>query len=226
MRPNAGTAFSHAVTQGTTVRLMLDFDNKSIQLEETKGPVVLNREDETGEGLKAVDEEEEERKREEEESKDSFLDLSGGSSSPFGGGLTEGMTFTEEGGIDMSGFMDGFMAGAYSGATVSGMFGNPDGYTRPSFKALSGKRGEARTLEGETAFVKVFTPHENNPREEGRAFIYFFSSGMSEHAFIQLTDGEERVYTIEVHPLSGKAFLYTEAVEPEEPLDDLQEAEE
>jgi prepilin-type N-terminal cleavage/methylation domain-containing protein len=216
-------AYSRAVTQGTTVRLMMDFESRTLQLEETKGRVVLNREDETGEGLKAPDEDEEKEASEsgDEPKKDSFLDLDGSSSSVFGGGLTSGMELTEEGGIDMSGLMNGSL----DGTTVTGVFGNAKGYQRPSFKPLPGKRGKPRELEGETIFQKVFTPHNPNPREEGRAFVYFFSSGLGEHAFIQLSDGEERVYTVEVHPLSGKSFLYNEAVEPEEPLDDLQEAE-
>ena len=49
---------------------------------------------------------------------------------------------------------------------------------------------------------------------------------MTEHAFVQLSDGEERVYTIEVHPLSGRSVFFNEEVEPEEPLDELQEADE
>ena len=44
-------AYSRAVTQGLTVRIVLDFDKRTIQLQETDGRVVLNREDETGTGL-------------------------------------------------------------------------------------------------------------------------------------------------------------------------------
>ena len=224
-------AFSRAVTQGTTVRLVLDIEGGGLHLEETKGRVVLNREDETGEGLKRSDEEERDRESESESKEDSFLDLSGSSgsssSSPFGGaGLGFGMELDEEGGLNMGGFMDGFMSGSFDEMTVSGFFGNAEGYKRPRFEALPGKRGKARQMQGETVFTKVFTPHDPNPREEGRAFIYFFPSGMAEHSFIHLSDGDERVYTIEVHPLSGKSFLYTEEVEPEEELDALQEADE
>jgi general secretion pathway protein H len=218
-------AYSRAVTQGTTVRVLMDFESRSLQLEETKGRVVLNREDETGEGLKALDEDEAKEAAEsgdgDEPKKDSFLDLGGSSSSVFGGGLSSGMELTEEGGIDMSGLMNGSL----DGTTIMGVFGNAEGYRRPSFKPLPGKRGKPRELEGETIFMRVFTPHDPNPREEGRAFVYFFPNGLGEHAFIQLSDGEERVYTIEVHPLSGKSFFYNEEREPEEPLDDLQEAE-
>ncbi len=44
-------AYSRAVTQGLTVRIVLDFEKRTIQLQETDGRVVLNREDETGTGL-------------------------------------------------------------------------------------------------------------------------------------------------------------------------------
>ncbi len=219
-------AYSRAVTQGTCVRLVLDFEGRTLSLEETSGRVVLNKDDTTGEGLRTEEEEEEERKRAEdaENPSDGFLDL-GGSSSPFGG-LTSGMEYTDEGGIDMSGFMDNFMGGAYENATVSGLFGNAEGYKPPSFKALPGKRGKPRELKGDTIFLRAFTPHEPTPREDGRAFVYFFSNGMAEHAFIQLSDGEDRVYTVEVHPLSGRSRLYNEEREPEEELDEMQEAEE
>lgn len=222
-------SFSRAVTQGTTVRLVLDFNSKELSIEETKGRVVLSKEDETGEGLRRSEDEEKERAEARGAREDDFLDLSGSSatSSSFGGaGLVPGMSISDDGTLDMSDFMIGFNDGSFDGMTISGFFGNAEGYKAPKFEALPGKKGKPRQLEGETAFVRVFTPHEPSPREEGRAFIYFFPQGVAEHAFIHLTDGEDRVYTIETHPLSGKSFLYTEELEPEEPLDELQEAEE
>jgi hypothetical protein len=226
-------AFSRAVTQGTTTRLVLDFEKHTLKIEETKGRVVLNREDITGEGLKKQDEDRPDpAELEDAEKRDDFLDLSGasepsGMGSLFGmGGLPMGIEFNEEGGLDMSGFMDQLTSGVLDEESMAGIFGNTSGYSKPRFKPLPGKRGEARELEGETVFLRVFTPHEQNPREEGRAFIYFFSNGLAEHSFIQLSDGDERIYTIEIHPLSGKSFLYNEEVEPDEELDALQEADE
>lgn len=220
-------AFSRAVTQGTTVRLVLDFEKRTIQLEETKERVLINPEDETGEGLRSKEEEAlrlGETGADEKDESDSFLDLSSTSASPFGSALPSGMEYTDDGTIDMTGFMD--MLSTYDGTSASGLFGNAAGYRRPTFKALPGKRGKPRELAGESGFLRVFSPHEPNAREEGRAYIYFFPKGIAEHAFVQLTDGDERVYTIEIHPLSGKAVLINEEVEPEEDLEALQEADE
>ncbi len=52
-------AFSRAVTQGMTTRLVLDFEKRTLHIEETHGRVVLTREDETGEGLRRAGEEDE-----------------------------------------------------------------------------------------------------------------------------------------------------------------------
>ena len=229
-------AYSRAVTNGTTTRLVLDFSAKSMRIEETKGRLVLTRTDETGEGLKREDEEE--RIAEEADRKNDFLDLSGGGIS---GGATSGSSLMG-GGMGALGMLG---LGGDDGA--GGMFGNFEelamdesfmanlkqqfnanvmGYKPPTFKPLPGKQGKPRQLEGEnTQFVRVFTPHDPDPREEGRAVIYFFPNGTAEHAFIQLSDGEERVYTVEVHPLTGKSYFFNEEVEPEEALDELQEAE-
>jgi general secretion pathway protein H len=228
--------FSRAVTQGTTVRLVFDFDGKSLHLEEAIGRVVLNLADETGEGLKRSEEEEAERQKAEED-RNSFLNLSGSSSSGGSSGMS-GSTSGLTGGLGMlggglgtgDGSGEGFVMDDAFYASVEQMYaGNPAGYRPPSFKPLPGKRGKDRKLEGDTLFKRVFTPHETRPREEGKAYLYFFPNGVGEHAFIQLSDGdsaEERIYTIETHPLSGKAYLFSEELEPEEELDELEDAEE
>lgn len=228
-------AYSRAVTQGTTTRLVLDFGSKTLRIEETRGRLVLTRTDETGEGLKREDEEE--RIAEEEEKKDAFLDLSGGAglsgtssgSSLLGGGMGA-LGMFGLGGDDGSGdLFPGFDEMAMDESFMSNLKqqfnANVTGYKPPTFKPLRGKRGKSRNLEGDSSqFLRVFTPHDPDPREEGRAYIYFFPNGTAEHAFIQLSDGDERIYTIEVHPLTGKSRFYNEEVEPEEELDDLQEA--
>ncbi len=232
--------FSRAVTQGTTVRLVLDFDSKSLHLEEAVGRVVLNLADETGEGLKRSESEEAERQKAEEE-RNSFLNLSGAPSGGSSSGSSSGLTSGLGGGL-LGGGLGSFNSSDGSGtgsefvmddafyASLEQMYGgNPLGYQPPSFKPLPGKRGTDRKLEGDTIFKRVFTPHESQAREEGRAYLYFFPNGVGEHAFIQLSDADssdERIYTIETHPLSGKSYLFSELKEPEEELDELEDAEE
>lgn len=68
--------------------------------------------------------------------------------------------------------------------------------------------------------VKLIVPHEPTPLEQGKGAVHFFPGGMSEHAVIQLSDGGEGRYTVELHPLTGKAKIHPEAYEPEELLGD------
>ena len=67
---------------------------------------------------------------------------------------------------------------------------------------------------------RLFTPHEPEPRETGTGAIYFFPQGHSEHAFVQLSDGDEDVFTVEVHPLTGQALIHGIELTPEEAAED------
>jgi general secretion pathway protein H len=67
--------------------------------------------------------------------------------------------------------------------------------------------------------VRLTVPHEVDPIEEGENGIYFFPGGQTEHAVIQLSDGGNTVYSIEIHPLTGRVTLHTEAYEPRALLD-------
>jgi len=62
---------------------------------------------------------------------------------------------------------------------------------------------------------RMILPHEPEPRESGQGAVYFFPTGMTEHAIIQLSDGRGRVYSVEIHPLTGQAKVHAEAFEPE-----------
>jgi len=230
-------AYSHAVTHGMTTRIVLDFDERSIGIQETSGRVVLNREDETGEGLGGLAPDAGvESKTLLDRQMDAIGSSFGGAtsptepsagtaSSPLGMAMNMGLGTGEDGMSNMMDTMqvtDPFLSWMLNG----GLTGNPAGYRRPRFKKIEGRRGESRILKGDTSFVVAFTPHEPQPREDGKAYVYFFPAGITEHAIIQLSDGDDRIYSVEIHPLNGRAFIHNEAIEPEEDLDDLQEAEE
>lgn len=69
--------------------------------------------------------------------------------------------------------------------------------------------------------VRLMTPHERDPRESGRGSIYFFPGGRAEHAIVWLSDDDgETVYSVEIHPLTGRGRIYAYAYEPEEMLDE------
>ncbi len=91
---------------------------------------------------------------------------------------------------------------------------------RDPFGPLTGRDGEVlrrfrpRPLGDGIRIVRLYAPHEPSPREEGMGYVYFFPSGVAEHAVVQLAAGEA-VYSVEVHPYTGRARVHREAVEPE-----------
>ncbi len=64
--------------------------------------------------------------------------------------------------------------------------------------------------------VKLIVPHEPEPLEQGRGAIHFFPAGLTEHAVVQLSDGGDSVYSVEVRPLTGRCRIYPEAFEPKQ----------
>lgn len=68
--------------------------------------------------------------------------------------------------------------------------------------------------------VKLIVAHEPGPLESGHGSVHFFPSGMTEHAVIQLSDGSDTVFSVELHPLTGRARVHAGAFEPEQLLDD------
>jgi general secretion pathway protein H len=96
---------------------------------------------------------------------------------------------------------------------------------RPSFGAspfspMQGRRYEAHPLGDGIAIDRLITPHEPEPRERGRGSIYFFPGGQTEHAVVWLSDGGDRVFSVELHPLTGRTRVRPQAYEPDELLDD------
>jgi general secretion pathway protein H len=235
-------AYSRAVTQGLTTRVVLDFTARTIQVQETTGRVVLQRDDASGSGLRRADAP----GLDPDAGADDIpapvmmptasLDQGGGVLGEVGeqmsaGQMTAAPTDLLSGLLgDMSSgeITDPFLAAMAQGASGD-VTGGSAGYRGPMFEPAEGDSGEPRELAGDTGFFKVFSPHERTFREDGKAYIYYFPGGVAEHAIVQLTDGDEddpQIYSVEIHPLSGRAEIHDLALEPEEELDELQEAEE
>ena len=88
------------------------------------------------------------------------------------------------------------------------------------FSPLEGRRYAARELASGVRIDRLIVPHEPEPRTEGRGSIYFFPGGQTEHAVLWLSDDNDRVYSVELHPLTGRTRVYDYAYEPEEMQDD------
>lgn len=78
------------------------------------------------------------------------------------------------------------------------------------------QRYRPRPLNDGIHIVRVISPHENEPREEGTASIYFFPGGLGEHAVVQIANDSDEVYSVEIHPLTGRATVHDFAFEPDE----------
>ncbi len=68
--------------------------------------------------------------------------------------------------------------------------------------------------------VKVIVAHEADPREEGVTDLFFFPSGQTQHAVVQLADRNNTIFSVEIHPLSGQGKVHAAPYEPEVLIDD------
>ena len=83
---------------------------------------------------------------------------------------------------------------------------------------FDGDEGQGRELGSGIEFKSVQTEHDEEPRTEGRAYLYFFPGGGTERASIQIrkkgsTDG----LTVLVSPLTGRANIKKGDVDLEAP---------
>jgi general secretion pathway protein H len=112
---------------------------------------------------------------------------------------------------------------------------------RPAFRRVTkgdiGDQSDTKTLKklarGIT-FREVQTAHDADPRQTGRAYLYFWPGGLTERAVIQVAPkprGEERIFADErtlsliVAPLTGKATLKNGSVPLKIPRDDTEASE-
>ena len=81
-----------------------------------------------------------------------------------------------------------------------------------------------KALERGVKFRQVQTGHDDEPKKEGRAYLYFWPGGMTERASIQLkvgnNDEESAAVTMVVSPLTGKVAVKDGAVPLKKPQDD------
>lgn len=69
----------------------------------------------------------------------------------------------------------------------------------------------------------LYTPRLAEPQATGRGYIYFFPLGSTEAAMVYLSDDRrETIYTLRVHPLTGRVQVLNRFLEPpvQEHMDD------
>lgn len=98
---------------------------------------------------------------------------------------------------------------------------------RAAFKPVKGLGFEddavgGRELGRGVHYRTVQTEHDDRPREEGRAYLYFWPGGGTERASIQLVrDGDDEGLSVLVSPLTGRAKIERGLVELENPTYDV-----
>ena len=76
----------------------------------------------------------------------------------------------------------------------------------PGFNSSPDEKGEARSLGSGVEFISVQTEHDDEPRTNGRAYLYFFPGGTTERAAIQLKrKGDATGLTVSISGLTGRA---------------------
>ncbi|WP_394848807.1 prepilin-type N-terminal cleavage/methylation domain-containing protein [Pendulispora brunnea] len=106
---------------------------------------------------------------------------------------------------------------------------------RASFRAVpaadltSHEPGGKRSLPRGITFREIQTFHDDQPRTEGRAYLYFWSGGQTERASIQVrvgkSDEDAQTLTLLVSPLTGKVTIEKGPVALKLPTDDKEASE-
>lgn len=87
------------------------------------------------------------------------------------------------------------------GSSPFGALTNADGDPVKRFANVSLGRG--------VEFKRLIVPHEPEPKTSGEGAVHFFPGGRSEHAYIELGDGREGIYTVEINALTGRVKVYS-----------------
>jgi len=93
--------------------------------------------------------------------------------------------------------------------------------TNPSGKPMA--RFNTQPIGDRIRVAKIIVAHESKPRTEGKTDLFFFPSGLTQHAVIQLKDTNDIIYSVEIHPLTGHGTIHNTPFEPEVLMDDPNE---
>ena len=93
---------------------------------------------------------------------------------------------------------------------------------RSSFSVITDQSGDeiefyrSQPLGSGIRVLEVRSPIYPEPIVEGRAALYFFPGGRTSRATVKLTDASDAVYTVEIHPLTGRSKIHPFAYDPVE----------
>lgn len=172
-------AYARSSATSKPVRLAFDFTEKTVTLEESEAPMLVQTKDLTGTGGAAASTDQ------------------------------ERASTTEA---------DGTVPGVRA----------PRVEFKPVIEPGLGVKGPKPLPRGIT-FYKVQSAHDDAPRTEGRAYLYFWPGGQTERSSIELRIGEsteeDSMLTLLVAPLTGKTKVAAGAVPLKNPNDDKEASE-
>ncbi|WP_437762470.1 prepilin-type N-terminal cleavage/methylation domain-containing protein [Sorangium sp. So ce281] len=173
-------AYAHANAKSKPVRLVFDFEERMIVLEESAGELLVERNDRAGGAAAATEAE-------------------------------------KAATAEAEAILKGPRAPRPSFEPAKAYGFNPE-KDRPGKELSSGVR-----------FLQVETGHQDEPVTEGRAYLYFWPGGQTEHAAIQLSLGSgetaDAVMTVLVSPLTGKTDIRKGKASMPRPRDDAEASE-
>jgi general secretion pathway protein H len=88
---------------------------------------------------------------------------------------------------------------------------------RAEFAAISGARFRPRDLDEGVSFQRLYSQHDEEPRDEGPGHVYFFSGGQAERAVVHLRNSKGDTFSVVLDPMTGRAEVVDRAVEPPAP---------
>jgi general secretion pathway protein H len=188
-------AYHRALTQSTTVRVTFDLDNETYAVSEAHGRVTLVRSD-------APMRTEADRAKEDEKDRGS-----------------DERPVPED---------DGSGAGIDPWEAAKQRVEKPDVLTLPPspFSPITSANGKpverfkTQPIGDGVGIAKLIVAHEAKPKTEGKADLFFFSNGQTQHAVLQLNDRDNIIYSVEIHPLTGRGTIRNTPYEPEVLMDD------
>ena len=97
---------------------------------------------------------------------------------------------------------------------------NTPRYRGAQFQRIEGARFEPRDLPRGIRIHAIYTAHTRGRQEKGTQYLFFWPGGMTERAVVQVADPDGVVFSVVVHPLTGRTRIEAVPVEPEEELSD------
>lgn len=188
------SAFDRAAASGAHHRVVLDLDEETFRVERCEGKMRLAR---------SIDEGKE--RREEEilaQQEEIRRQLEAAAQAAMAAGATAGATPPAPGASSPT----GIGASAAPSVAVEGAVPTVGTTACAPVKGELGVVQPLRKSRG-VGLRRVWVAHREGPIEGGIAEIHFFSLGFAERAVVEIADDADGVFTILVHPVSGRVEL-------------------